>query len=132
MKKEKCCGCIIVENGKVLIVQENKGHWGLPKGHVEGNETEEETAIREVKEETNLEVEIDSSKKFVISYIIDDMIDKTVYFFPAKIVGGDIKRQEAEINNIMWAPFEEAISKITYENVKIMLKNALKELGYIK
>ena len=132
MKKEKCCGCIIVENGKVLIVQENKGHWGLPKGHVEGNETEEETAIREVKEETNLEVEIDSSKKFVISYIIDDMIDKTVYFFPAKIVGGEIKRQEAEINNIMWAPFEEAISKITYENVKIMLKNALKELGYIK
>ena len=39
---------------------------------------------------------------------------------------------ETEINNIMWAPFEEAISKITYENVKIMLKNALKELGYIK
>ena len=51
--KEKSCGCIIIENKKVLLVQQKKGRWGFPKGHVENNETEKETALREVKEETN-------------------------------------------------------------------------------
>lgn len=132
MKKETCCGCIIVEDGKVLLVQEKQGHWGLPKGHVEGNETHEETAIREVKEETNIDVEVDSSKVFEISYIIDDEIDKTVYFFPAKMINGIAQRQESEISEIRWVPVEEAASAVTYENVKIMLENALKELGYLK
>ena len=132
MRKEKCCGCIIVENNKVLLVQESEGHWGLPKGHVEENETEEETAKREVKEETNLDVKIDLSKKFELNYIIDDEIDKTVYFFPAKVIGGEIKRQESEINEIKWVSIDEATSVISYDNAKEMLGNALKELGYIK
>ncbi|MBR1540373.1 MAG: NUDIX domain-containing protein [Clostridia bacterium] len=135
MRKETCCGCIIVEDRKVLLVQEKQGHWGLPKGHVEGNETHEETAIREVKEETNLDVEINSSKVFEISYIIDDIdedIDKTVYFYPAKVIKGDAERQESEINEIKWVPVENAVSQLTYDNVKVMLENALKELGYIQ
>lgn len=132
MKKVKCYGCIIVENNKVLLVQESEGHWGLPKGHVEGNETEVETAKREVKEETNLDVEIlDPSKKFELNYIIEPDIDKTVYLFPAKVVNGEIKRQESEINEIRWVPVEEAVTVITYENAKKMLENALKELGYL-
>ena len=132
MKKETCCGCIIVEDGKVLLVQEKEGHWGLPKGHVEGNETYEETAIREVKEETNLDVEIDSSKVFKINYIIDNKIDKTVYFFPARTASGIAQRQESEISEIKWVPVKEAASAVTYENVKNMLEKALKELDYLK
>ena len=132
MKKEKCCGCIIVEDGKVLLVLEAKGHWGLPKGHVEGNETDEETAKREVKEETNLDVEVDTSKCFKLNYIIDDEIDKTVYFYPAKLIGGKAKRQESEISEVRWVPVEDAVDVITFDNAKEMLKSALKELGYIK
>ena len=133
MKKEICCGCIIVEDGKVLLVQENEGHWGLPKGHMEGNETYEETAIREVKEETNLDVEIDSSKRFEISYIIEKKeVYKTVYFFHAKVKSGIAKRQEKEIKQIEWVPIEESSSKLTYKDVSQMLEKALKELGYIK
>lgn len=132
MKTEKSCGCIIIENDKVLLVQESEGHWGLPKGHVEGNETEIETAKREVKEETNLDVEItDSSKRFELNYIVEPDIDKTVCFFPAKVISGEIKRQESEINEIRWVPVDEAISVITFDNAKEMLRNALKELGYI-
>ena len=104
----------------------------MPKGHVEENETEEETAKREVKEETNLDVEVDSSKKYEIRYIVGTDIDKVVYFFPAKVIGGQIKRQVTEINEIRWVPFKEAISIITYDNAKEMLENALKELGYLK
>ena len=40
-KKEKSCGCIIIENDKVLLIQQVKGHWGFPKGHMEKGETEQ-------------------------------------------------------------------------------------------
>ena len=63
MKFEKCCGCIILNENKVLLVKHNDGHWGFPKGHVEKDETELQTAIREVKEETNLDVEIQEDKR---------------------------------------------------------------------
>ena len=46
MKYEKSCGCIIIKEGKVLLVQHNVGHWDFPKGHMEENETEVQTAIR--------------------------------------------------------------------------------------
>ena len=51
-EREKSCGCIIINKNKVLLIKQTKGHWGFPKGHVEKDETEIETAIREVKEET--------------------------------------------------------------------------------
>ena len=52
-EREKSFVCIITKDNKVLLIKQTKGHWGFPKGHVEKNETEIETAIREVKEETN-------------------------------------------------------------------------------
>ena len=61
---EKSCGAIIIhktnkDNYKVLLVKNHNGrYWSFPKGHVEKGETEEETAIREIKEETGLDVEI--------------------------------------------------------------------------
>ena len=133
MKKEICYGCIILENYNVLLVKENKGHWGLPKGHMEENETGIETAIREVKEETNLDVEIiNPSRCFELNYIIEPDIDKTVYFYQAKVTGGEIKKQESEINEVKWFPIKEAVLVITYDNAKEMLENALRKLGYIK
>ena len=63
--KEKSCGAIVykIENNelKFLLVHQNNGHYSFPKGHVEENETEIETAIREIKEETNLDVKIDTN-----------------------------------------------------------------------
>lgn len=58
MKYEKSCGAIVIEDGKVLLVKHNAGHWDFPKGHVEEGETEFETAIREVKEETNIDIKL--------------------------------------------------------------------------
>ena len=65
---EKACGCIIIEDQKVLLIKQKDENWGFPKGHVEEGETEEETAAREVKEETNIDVEIESSKKYEMEY----------------------------------------------------------------
>ena len=62
MKTEKSCGCIILKDDQVLLIgakdDEGKLFWSFPKGHQEKGETDIETAIRETKEETGLDVEI--------------------------------------------------------------------------
>ena len=125
---EKSCGCIVINNNKVLLVRQNKGHWEFPKGHVEENETEMETAIREVKEETNLDVEIVSDKRYVIEYVTDKGRDKQAIYFIAKLVSGDLMRQECEIQSLGWFDFEEALETLTYDNSKNLLKEFLNDL----
>ncbi len=128
LRKEKSCGCIVIDEGKVLLIKQTKGHWGLPKGHVEENETEKETALREVKEETNYDVEIIGDHRFVERYITDTKIDKEVVYFIAKKVGGEAEKQEAEVTDIKWCSFDEAIDTVTFDNLKELLRNAFKAL----
>lgn len=125
--QEKSCGCVIMENNKVLLIQHRIGHWGFPKGHVEAGETEKETAIREVKEETGLEVEIQGDKRYTMEYKTDKGDNKQVVFFLAKKVGGTIKPQEEEVSQIQWLEFTEALQKITYSNTKELLQKIWKE-----
>jgi 8-oxo-dGTP pyrophosphatase MutT (NUDIX family) len=129
LKKEKSCGCIIVNEGKVLLIYEkNRNFWGFPKGHVEGNETEEETAKREVKEEVNLDVDIDTFKRYEMNYIIRDEIDKKVVLFMAKPIGKvDVKKQESEIEDAKWCTPKEAMNLLTFDNNKELFKKVLKE-----
>ena len=69
LKKEKSCGCIIIKDNKVLLVYEKRRNfWGFPKGHMEDGENEIETALREVKEEVGLDVEINIEKICVKLY----------------------------------------------------------------
>jgi 8-oxo-dGTP pyrophosphatase MutT (NUDIX family) len=128
MKKVKSCGCIIIENNKVLLIQQKKGNWGFPKGHVEKNETEYETAIREVKEETNLDVKIeDVNKKYIDTYFAKKNEFKEVVFFLAKRIGGEIKPQEKEIKNVEWVDLLEAIDRITMKSTKLLFQKVLTE-----
>lgn len=125
--QEKSCGCVIMENNKVLLIQHRIGHWGFPKEHVEAGETEKETAIREVKEETGLEVEIQGDKRYTMEYRTDKGNNKQVVFFLAEKVGGTIKPQEEEVSQIQWLEFTEALQKITYSNTKELLQKIWKE-----
>ena len=127
LEKEKSCGCIIIENGKVLLIQQTKGHWGFPKGHVEAFETEGETAIREVKEETNLDVKIDENKRYTMEYITDKGTFKQVVLFIAKKISGDEKFQESEIKSMKWMTYEDAVKMITYDNTRELFKKIWKE-----
>ena len=130
LKREKACGCIIIDNDKVLLVQQNEGWWGFPKGHIEEGETEIETAIREVKEETNIDVIPDETKRYVQEYMLNTGILKQVVLFVAKKASNEIKKQECEIQNIKWLSFKEAIETITFEDTKGLLKKALNDCGY--
>ena len=127
LKKEKSCGCVIIEDEKVLLIKQVQGNWGFPKGHMEVGETEVETAIREVKEETNLDVEINENKRYTVEYITDRNTHKEVVFFIAKKISGDEKYQESEITAMKWMNFDDAMKTITYDNTKKLFSNILKE-----
>lgn len=129
MKYEKSCGAVIFDNDKVLLIQQVAGHWGFPKGHVEEGETEVETAIREIKEETNLDVEINETKRFVERYSPAVGVEKDVVFFVAKKTGGDIKVQEEEVKATEWLYPNEAMERLTYETSKNILRKVMAEIG---
>ena len=129
MKYEKSCGAIIIDNDKILVLQQVAGHWGFPKGHVEEGETEIQTAKREIKEETNLDVEINDNYRYTEKYSPAEGIEKEVVYFIAKKIGGEIKIQEEEVKGIGWFNYEEAIERLTYDNSKQLLKKAWKDLN---
>lgn len=130
LKKEKSCGCIVIKNNKVLLIKQVTGIWGFPKGHVEKDETEYETALREVKEETNLDVKIISDKRYTMSYLTERGSYKQVVLFVANEIRGKIKRQEAEIDDIKWLNYEDALEIINFQNTKDILKE-VSEDNYI-
>lgn len=124
MKKEKSCGAIIInETGKILLIKHNKGHWAFPKGHVEANETEIETALREIKEETNLEVEINQNIREITTYSPKENVIKDVIYFVATNPTGNIKLQEEEVSEYAWLDLEESLNTITHEDDKRLLIN---------
>ena len=124
MIKEKSCGCIIENNNQVLIIKQSNGDWGFPKGHVEEDESEIETALREVKEETNLDVSIVSDKRHKMEYYIDRGIFKEVILFLAHPITSNLKKQDGEIDDVRWLNIDDALNLLTFDNSK----NALKDL----
>lgn len=127
MKYEKSCGIIpiYIENNeiKVVLIKQNNGVIGFPKGHVENNETEKETALRECFEETNLEVSIIDGFKEEISYYMSEYDSyKTVVFFIGLVKCFKTKIQESEVSEIFLTTFEDAYDKITFDDTKLLLK----------
>lgn len=133
MKKEKSCGAVIYkyENSKlyILLLKHNQGHWSFSKGHVENEETEKETALREIKEETNLDVCIDNNFRYITTYSPKENTIKDVVYFVATPLNDDIKIQEKEISEISWYSAIEALDKITYDNDKQVLKKTIEYLN---
>ena len=126
MKYEKSCGAVIFDNDKVLVIQQVAGHWGFPKGHVEKGEKEIETAIREVKEETNIDVRITDNTRYTVEYMNRGLL-KQVVFFLAEPISFDLKPQSEEITVIEWLSFEDAIERFTHDNVRELFIRVLKE-----
>ena len=124
MKKEKSCGAVIIKDNKVLLIKQTMGHWSFPKGHVERKETEEETALREIKEETNLDVILDTAFREVSTYSPKEGVIKDVIIFIARPVNNDIKPQLEEVSEIKYLKKEEALNTITYEDDKKILIKA--------
>ena len=109
---EKSCGAIIFyktkQNTKILLVKNNNGrYWSFPKGHIEEGETEQETAIREIKEETGLDVTITPGFR---------EISERVVFFLARAFTDNVVIQEEEIDSYIWVDLQQARKMCTYDN----------------
>ena len=128
MKYEKSCGAVVFDGDNILVIQQAEGHWGFPKGHVEEGETEVETATREIKEETNIDAEIDERYRYVETYSPKEGVEKDVVFFIAKKVGGENVAQEEEVQKIEWLSVKDAMQRLTFESSKNVLRNVIRDL----
>jgi 8-oxo-dGTP pyrophosphatase MutT (NUDIX family) len=132
LKFEKSCGAVVFcqkENSiKYLLVCEHGGYWVFPKGHMEEGETEHETALREIKEETGLDV------TFIEGFRVTDehnlaregrpnTIKQTVYFL-AKYKEQDFVAQEEEISEIALLDFETAMERLPFDGFRNILVQA--------
>ncbi len=109
-----------------LIIRSVNGEYGFPKGHVEGDETEYETAVRELKEETNLEADIVDGFRRQIEYPFPNKINVTkrsVYFL-AVCAKGAIVCQPTEVAEAAFIPFDRALELLSFEDTKNILKEA--------
>ena len=125
---ENSCGAIVFNENteKILLVKMHNGNWGFPKGHIENNETKEETAIREVQEETNVNIKIIPNFEREIKYIPNEKTIKKVTIFAGITQDEDVKIDTFEIEAFQWCTYEEALKLVTYKLQKDVLEKARK------
>ena len=103
--------------------------WRLPKGTPDTGETLEETAIREVIEETGLKVKLEAPIGSIQYWFVrpDNGIrcQKTVYFYLMRAVGGSVKDNDNEFDEVRWANADESLLTLTYKNEIDILDKAI-------
>ena len=130
-KQEKSCGAVVYnpKRHSFLIIKMLNGNWGFPKGHTENQETDIQTAIREVTEETGINIEILDGFKKSIKYIPFPEVLKKVIFFIGITEEEKVTIDKDEIEDYMWCSYEEALKMITYKPQRDVMESSLK---YIK
>ena len=128
---EKSCGAVVFtrDNGniKYVIIESKEGYLGFPKGHVENNETELETARREVFEETGLQVEFLKNFRTEDSHPFQrngETRMKHIVYFLVEFSGQVPVAQETELNSIHLMNYEAALSSFRFESSKRILTEA--------
>jgi 8-oxo-dGTP pyrophosphatase MutT (NUDIX family) len=100
--------------------------WTLPKGTPDPGETVEETALREVAEETGLEVRILEPLPSIEYDFVQDgtRIHKTVHYFLMEPTGGDLARHDHEFERVRWVPFDEAGGLLSFATERELVATA--------
>lgn len=127
-------------SGGILFREEAKGPlvalisraggkiWCLPKGLVEKGETAQETALREVQEETGLTGKIIQKVGDVTYWFVAPeekaRIFKKVSFFLLQYTGGDPQEHDLEVDEVAWFPIDEAMARLTYANERKLVGKA--------
>lgn len=125
-------GAIVIEqtdNGPLVLMCGGEHHMSFPKGHQEPGETPEQTARREVLEETCIEIEVDTSfSRTVDSFLPGD--ERTVTFFLGTSLEGlkEPVLQESELDRVAWVPLEKAPALFAYEPDRHVFEEALAHL----
>jgi 8-oxo-dGTP pyrophosphatase MutT (NUDIX family) len=105
--------------------------WTLPKGTPDAGESREQTALREVREETGLEVRITGPLDSIEYWFVQSgtRIHKTVHYFMMEPVGGDLAAHDHEFDEVRWIPFKDSASVLTFETERALVARAAELLG---
>ena len=109
-----------------LLLHYPAGHWDFPKGNLEADETPEQTALREIKEETGLDVELLPGFREEVEYVYARgrrRVRKKVIFFLARALTKEV-RLSWEHRGYVWLPFDQALARLTYESSRRVLAKA--------
>ncbi|AOW93923.1 NUDIX hydrolase [Rhodococcus sp. WMMA185] len=109
--KNKLCAALIGRTdrrGRLL--------WSLPKGHIEKGETAEQTAMREVEEETGIRGTVLASLGSIDYWFVTEgrRVHKTVHHYLMKCLGGELSDEDVEVTEVAWVPLAELKSRLAY------------------
>lgn len=127
---EKSCGAVVftrINNEiKYLLIRNLTGIYGFPKGHVEGNEAEEETALREVLEETGVTVNLVPGFRTVDEHPIPQKENtmKQIVYFLGEYCDQEFHFQKEELTDALLVDYETAMSLFQFDNSKRILTAA--------
>ncbi|MSP22925.1 MAG: NUDIX hydrolase [Dehalococcoidia bacterium] len=112
----------------VLVARPVSNLWALPKGTPEAGESLEQTALREVSEETGLIVDIvEPISEIAYSFHVTDgrvRVDKVVHHFLMAVTGGDVQLHDHEYDLVGWYGVAEALRLMTYDNERTVVERA--------
>lgn len=113
-----------------LVHRRSPALWALPKGTPDAGETLEETALRETREETGLEVELEAPIRSIRYFFVRGRtrFHKTVHFYLMRAVGGSLDQHDAEFDEVRWFSLPEALAVLTYPTERTVVEQALEML----
>lgn len=117
---------------EILLVRRHApALWALPKGTPDAGETLGETAVRETREETGVDVEIEQPIRAITYFFVRGQIrfHKTVHFFLMRPIGGHIDDHDHEFDEARWVPIDEAPHLLTHETERAVVDAATKLLA---
>lgn len=100
--------------------------WSLPKGHIEDGETTEETAMREVKEETGISAQVLRPLGTIDYWFVAERrrVHKTVHHFLLEATGGELSDEDVEVTEVAWVPVGELEDKLAYADERKLVRKA--------
>jgi 8-oxo-dGTP pyrophosphatase MutT (NUDIX family) len=117
------------DSGRIEVVLVHRRHpplWALPKGTPDAGETLEETALRETREETGLEVAVEAPLSSITYFFVRGRtrFHKTVHFFLMRPTGGDVAEHDHEFDEVAWFQLEEALAVMTHPTERGVVEQA--------